>query len=536
MPLDVAANIADHKTLRIAVEQVGAGVLVTDRQGKVVLANPAVLEMTGYSAAELIGRPKQILHSHTHEDSHDQELWNTVLGGGKWEGEIVHRRKDGSRLLVSASISPVLDESGKIERFIEVYVDITEKTRLQEILRQRDKLESLGALASGVAHDFRNILAAIVNHADLARNRLVRDREEASRETVANCLDLILSTAHQAGDLVQRLLDFSSPAKSLTPAPVSVQREVQAVTRILGPGLASSIKLLTHLEDADCWVNAYPLAIQQVLLNLGLNAADAISDQPGFIRIESFATEISDDRPAPFGTSLAPGRYLNLRIIDNGPGIPEAVRDRVFEPFFSTKRRSDRNGLGLAMVARLVTELQGHISFESVLGVGTRFEILLPITDAPEAPVTVPPPEHAPAVFEQERDPGPSSERRASLLFLEDDPAISQGARLILESCGFTVEHCASGKDGLRLITSRVQPFDVVVSDFHLPDMNAVELIQRSIKHCDKQRFVLVSGSMLSEDILGGMRSHVDRIYSKPISYFTVARELHELLGTGTFG
>lgn len=534
MALEVQTSIADHKTLRLAVEQVGAGVLVTDRTGKILLANPAMQEMTGYFGDALIGQPKSILQSHIETDSIDQDLWQTVLAGEKWEGEVVHRRKDGSRLLVSASISPMTDDSGRIERFIEVYVDITEKTRLQEILRQRDKLESLGALSSGVAHDFRNILSAIVNHADLARNRLKASPDEASLRSVADGLDLILSTAHQAGDLVQRLLDFSAPAKSLTPAPVSVRHEIQAVKRILEPGLPADLRLVVHTEDSDCWVNAYPLALQQVLLNLGLNASDAIGDEPGFIRIESFVSEFTAAEPPPLGTDLAPGRYLTLRLIDNGPGIPEAVRDRIFEPFFSTKRRADRNGLGLAMVARLINELDGHISFESALGVGTRFEILLPLTDAPPNPaVSLLEARHSADV-----QPGPASagEARASLLFLEDDPAISQGARLILESCGFTVEHYARGRDGLRVLQSRVEPFDIVLCDFHLPDMDAVELIEQSVKQFQKQRFVLVSGSMLNEDVLGGMRVHVERIYSKPISYFTVARELHELLGTGTSG
>lgn len=517
----------DAQTLRTAVDQVGAAMVVTDIEGIIEFVNPAFLRLTGFSREEVMGRSTRMLKSGAHSRAIYEELWETINEGLVWEGELINRRKDGELYHVSTSIAPVLDESGNIRRFIQVCVDVTEKTKLQEMMRQRDKLESLGALASGIAHDFRNILSAIVSQADLVRTLLESSESLKEGSKMRDSLELILSTAHNAGGLVQRLLDFSAPANSLTPNPVSLKHEVTTVTRILGSTIPPTVKLLTQWENIDQWVNAYPFAIQQVLLNLGLNAADAIGDAEGFIRIEVMPLELSRDHLKVGREGLAPGRYINIRVIDNGPGIPDAVRDKIFEPFFSTKARRDRNGLGLAMVARLMAELHGHISYESALGVGTRFEVLLPLVDAPcktHAPVRmIPTMDDSVATANGRKD-------AASLLFLEDDPTISKGARIILESCGFTVEHYANGSDALKAIANRLTPFDIIVCDFHLPDMTATELIRRVVETSHDQRFVLVSGSMVDESNLGSAHRHVARVFKKPISYFTVARELHDLL------
>jgi PAS domain S-box-containing protein len=534
MPHGSTTQAFEARTLQTAVAQVGAAVVVTDLEGIIEYVNPAFLEMSGYRPEEVVGHSTRLLKSGAHSRTVYEQLWSTVRAGKRWEGELINRAKDGSLYHVSSSIAPVLDESGKARRFIQVCVDITEKTKLHEMMRQRDKLESLGALASGIAHDFRNVLSAIVNQADLARTLLGRAEPTHGHAGVKDSLDLILSTAHHAGELVQRLLDFSAPSRSLTPTPVSLQHEIHTVTRILGSSVPGEVKILTHWEDIDQWVNAYPFAIQQVLLNLGLNAADAIGTRQGFIRLEASPVELAEGRHGGGANGLAPGRYINLRVVDNGPGIPEAVRDKIFEPFFSTKARRDRNGLGLAMVARLVDEMQGHITFESALGVGTRFEVLLPLVEPPAEPLgTIRILADGASPVRPEESGG---EKSASLLFLEDDPTISKGARIILESCGFSVEHYARGQDALKAMAERRRPFDLVLCDYHLSDMNAGELIRRALEVSTPQRFVLVSGSLLDGVELGSLNAHVSRVFKKPISYFTVARELHELLGTAAAG
>jgi PAS domain S-box-containing protein len=527
MPEPTQSTDIDANTLRAAVAQVGAGVVVTNREGLIEYVNPSFLRLSGYEREEVVGQPTRMLKSGAHSRAIYEELWKTISAGQRWQGELINRHKDGSLYHVSCSIAPVFDEAGQIHRFIQICVDITEKTKLQEMMRQRDKLESLGALASGIAHDFRNVLSAIVNQADLARNLLARSDSLSQEAEMRDSLELILSTAHHAGDLVQRLLDFSAPAKSLTPGPVSLQHELTTVTRILESTFHADLKFITQWDDIDRWVNAYPFAVQQVLLNLGMNAADAIGPTEGFIRIEAQPIKLPVEHPTVGEDILAPGDYINIRVIDNGPGIPEAVRDKIFEPFFSTKARRDRNGLGLAMVARLVTELRGHITFESALGVGTRFEVLLPLVDAPAESTS--PVRLIPAIEESANGNG-KKESAATLLFLEDDPTISKGARIILESCGFMVEHYAHGQDALRAIASRPRPFDVILCDYHLPDMNATELIRRALEEKEEQRFVLVSGSAVDEGSLGSVQRHVARVFKKPVSYFTVARELHELL------
>jgi two-component system cell cycle sensor histidine kinase/response regulator CckA len=517
----------DANTLKTAVAQVGASVLVSDRAGMIEYVNPAFLSMSGYEEAEVIGKSTKILKSGAHSRSVYEELWRTISDGLRWEGELINRHKNGSLYHVSCSIAPVFDEVGNISRFIQICVDVTEKTKLQEMLRQRDKLDSLGALSSGIAHDFRNVLAAIVNQADLARNALEKTPGENPRQEVLESLELILRTAHDAGDLVQRLLDFSAPTCSLTTGPVSLTNELETVKRILMSAIRQGIELITNWEDIDYWVKAYPFSIQQVLLNLGMNASDAIGKGEGFVRIEAKPISLSTGHPLVVEEFLTAGRYINIQVIDNGPGIPEAVREKIFEPFFSTKARRDRNGLGLAMVSRLMKELNGHISYDSALGVGTRFEVWLPLLENVDQ-TTLSGRALSPI---KGLEPLPETKRRGvDLLFLEDDPTISKGARIILESCGFTVEHHTEGGEALKAIEGRERPFDVILCDFHLPDMDATELIGRAIKGRQNQRFVLVSGRTIDELELGSVHPYVSRIFKKPVSYFTVARELHELL------
>ncbi|MFP4542033.1 MAG: ATP-binding protein, partial [Opitutales bacterium] len=371
--------------------------------------------------------------------------------------------------------------------------------------------------------------------ADLARSLLAphANQPASAMENVREALQLILSTADSAGDLVQRLLDFSDPSATPKRARVAVDKEILTATRLLALNMPRRVRLTPHLEGRDYWISAPPFSVQQLLLNLIVNAADAIGEEEGFIRVEAGPARIGPAHPL-VGNGLEPGAYVALRIVDNGPGVPESLHRRIFEPFFSTKGRTDRNGLGLAMVQRIVEELDGHITFESALGIGTRFEILLPLLplspERADPPATVDLPGRA--LHSAVVNPSPAENKCvASLLFLEDDPTISQGARIILESCGFRVEHYTCGEEALAAMRAREVPFDLVLSDYHLPDMNADELITQALGFEAEQRFVLVSGSMLDDGQLGDLEEHVSRIFKKPTSYFTIAREIHLLLG-----
>jgi|TARA_B110000438_G_scaffold294036_1_gene334794 CheY-like chemotaxis protein len=278
------------------------------------------------------------------------------------------------------------------------------------------------------------------------------------------------------------------------------------------------------------WISSFPYALQQVCLNLIVNASDAIGERGGFVRVETVPHTLKVTRTTRDGRDLLPGDYAAIRVIDNGPGIPDAVQRKIFDPFFSTKGRNDRNGLGLAMVRQIIEETGGDITFESALGIGTRFEIIIPIVDshgedfAEDAEV-------APIPSTPELHPSEDERTSSSVLFLEDDPTISEGARIILESCGFRVEHYDNGNDGLLALEREGAHFDIVLCDFHLTDMDATEFIRKAVAKGIEKRFVLVTGSLNHTKSIAPEEAYIEEIFEKSISYFTVARRLHAILG-----
>lgn len=405
-----------------------------------------------------------------------------------------------------------------------------DQKKLQDILRQRDKYESLGVLAGGIAHDFRNYLSGIVTQAEIAREHLGKHSENNAGTLAEDALETILNSAKQAGELVRRLLAFSDPGALLEPVPVDLHREVRTVCRLVGLNPAKNTRLINDPDPSELWISSYPYALQQVCLNLIVNAVDAIGDRGGFVRVETSPLTLKVARTTREGRTMAPGKYAAIRIIDNGPGIPDAVRHKIFDPFFSTKGRNDRNGLGLAMVRQIIEETNGDLNFESALGVGTRFEIIIPIVESPVGEVV----EETKSDFIPRLTEGNAAESKqspSSILFLEDDPTISEGARIILESCGFRVEHYDNGHDGLIAIQRPGAHFDLVVCDFHLCDMDATEFIRRSVPLDFVKRYVLVMGSLNHIKRIGPEEAYIEEIFEKPISYFTVAKRLHAILG-----
>ncbi len=341
---------------------------IADAQGKMVYVNPAFERASGYSKEELIGKNPNILSSGRHNKEFWRNVWNTILSGKIWTGEIENRRKNGELLHTQLVISPIIDSSGKVVGFFGAHRDITEQKYLEKQLIHSQKMESIGTLAAGIAHEVGNPLASISSVVQVLQ-RIITDEFALGR------LELIKNQTHRITKIIRDLVDFSRPSNyevQLT----DVNKNLQEAADIVRLGKkARNISFELNLEQQIPLLRLVPDQIIQVFINILLNAVDAIYGHPRFNRDRTI------DRQA--GRIVIETAQQNnsviIQIADSGRGIPEDDLSKIFEPFFTTKKVGEGTGLGLWVSYGIVKSFQGDIKVKSQLGKGTTFAITLPI-------------------------------------------------------------------------------------------------------------------------------------------------------------
>jgi signal transduction histidine kinase len=378
------------------------------------------------------------------------------------------------------------------------------RRRLEEQLRQSQKLEAVGRLAGGVAHDFNNLLMVITGHGELLRRGL--EAEDPRRQK----LDQIMSAADRASRLVRQLLAFSR-SQALERRPVDLNALVSETARMLRPLLGSNISLEMCLQagPAEVWVD--PAKIEQVIVNLALNARDAMPDG-GRLDIGTENRDVDDAGPA------SPGRYAVLSVRDNGAGMDARTRSRVFEPFFTTKSTDERSGLGLAMAYGIVQQTGGHIEVESERGHGTAFHIHLPLADAgaEDGPAEEPPPAAAGG--------------QETILVVEDEASIRELARELLEGLGYGVLCAESGEAALTAAERHSGPIHLVLADVVMPGMEAPALVARLRETRPSTRALYMSGHSGPELARHGFDRGRPDLLPKPFGRDLLARRVREAL------
>ena len=373
----VARDITDLKRadetirrLSTAVGQSPAAVIITDPTGSIVYVNRKFTEITGYSSDEAVGKNPRLLKSGLTSVEQYRQLWSTIQSGATWRGEYRNRRKNGELYWASATIAPVKDESGTITNFVAIQEDVTETRSLEAQLRQAQKMEAVGRLAGGVAHDFNNLLTVITSYSQLLLE------EMAAADPRRADLEEIQRAATGAAGLTRQLLAFSRQ-QVLEPRVLNLNDVLSAagkmLHRLIGEDVALQLTLAPDLGN----VTADPGQIEQVIMNLAVNARDAMPDG-GKLTIETANIDLDASYAAQHAV-VAPGPYVLVTVTDTGCGMDEPTKARLFEPFFTTKPAG--NGLGLYAVARHVGALGGSIQCDSSPGQGTSFTIQLPCMD-----------------------------------------------------------------------------------------------------------------------------------------------------------
>lgn len=436
---------------RSIFQAAGIGIALVDRDGNVLESNPAMLKMLQYSAGELRG--KNLADLTYAEDVPRLGAMQEVISGQRDIFQVEKRclRKDGSLLWGRLTTTPMRGPQGKIDLLLAMLEDVTERKHLEDQLLHSQKMESVGQLAGGVAHDFNNLLTVILGAVYMGLD------DPSLNSGLRGKMQQIAIASERAAKLTEQLLTFSRkrPVELL---PLDVNQLLRDLHVLMGPILGKNIRLSINCYASPAVVRADRGQIEQVLVNLAMNARDAM---PGGGLLKITTTNVTLDAPA--AEELGPGDYVVISVTDTGGGIPEAIRHRVFEPFFTTKQVGKGTGLGLATAYATMAQHRGKLTFNSQEGEGTAFSLYLPATKLP-ASAEVPP------TLRSNHHGGDT------ILVVEDEPAVLALVSEMLEIQGYKVLRASGAEQALQVAASFNASIDLVLTDLALPETNGVKL------------------------------------------------------------
>jgi PAS domain S-box-containing protein len=499
----------NNRLLIAALESAHDGIMITDLQGVILHVNQALEQMTGYTRRELIGQNPRLLKSGVHEAERYEEMWRSILARTSWQGELTNRRKDGSLIEVSLAVSPIVDAQGRLTHFVGIHRDITERRQLERQLLQAQKLQSIGTLAGGVAHEFNNLLAGMNGYAALGL------RQPGITEPVREFLQHITSLSERAAGLTRQLLTFArKPA--LTRQPTDVVDLVRSTAELAARTLLLDVGVEIERGESDVplTVEADANQLQQALINLTLNARDALSDEktrkdvkdvyPVSLRVR--AEKLAWEEPG-FPQNIPPGDYIVVEVVDQGSGMKAEVLGQSLDPFYTTKDVGKGTGLGLPMVFGIVQGHQGHLCIETAPGRGTCVGLYLPrLSDHGTKP--------EPGRFEGEVLE-PENVQGRSILVADDEGAVQDVVRRFLELAGHEVTCVSSGREALELV-AKGRKVDLLILDLMMPREDGAVTFRQIRRDSPHLPVLLCTGLPEAEPTPDLLRSGAAGILRKP--------------------
>jgi PAS domain S-box-containing protein len=516
---------SEHR-FRAMFESAAFGTAVLDLEGRVVSSNRALEEMLGYSAEEMSGGRLGDL-THEYDRARDLELFEELVAGRRDIYRLDKRcsSKTGTILWTSHTVSLVRDADDRPKFAIAMFEDITqrkqaeeERLRLEGQLRQAQKMEAVGQLAGGVAHDFNNLLTAIRGYSEFALNRLGHGDDGLRKD-----IEEIRRSADRAGSLTRQLLAFSRK-QILQPKVLDLNDVISDIEKMVRRLIGEDIEVVTIFGRGLGRVKADPGQLEQVLVNLVVNARDAMPDG-GKMTIETTNVDV-DERFAARHEGLTSGRYVMLGVRDTGHGMDHVTKSRLFEPFFTTKEQGKGTGLGLATVYGIVKQSGGFVLVESDPGRGAAFKILFHrLEDAVDASIP-------------EVDGSVDGRARGSetVLLVEDEDVVRNLVREILQDNGYTVLEARDGVEALELGSRFSEPIHLLVTDVVMPKMSGKELAERLLTLHAETRVLYMSG--YTDGIIGqhGVLDPRTELLQKPFSVSALAEKVRLVLDTPATG
>lgn len=508
---------SERKVHRLAliVEQVSDSIVITDMNGHIEYVNHAFEKTTGYNAKEVLGQKISIVRSGQQQNGVYKDLWETISTGKVWEGRLINKTKQGDLIHEESVIFPVKDQNGSIINYAAVQRNVTNEKSLEQQLSQAQKMEAIGQLAGGIAHDFNNYLTVINGYAELLLTKF-----DKSNPFLSYVNDIHKSGA-QAQNLTRQLLAFSR-RQMITPKIISINQTINNIDKMLRRLISENIELVTILTETEQTVKADPGQIEQILVNLIINARDAIyekKDIQGNNRITITTSVVNlDDKYILTHAGSKSGVHVCISVSDTGIGLNKNEVTKVFEPFYTTKHESRGTGLGLSTVYGIVKQNGGSIYVYSEPGLGATFKIYWPVIQGLLS-------------FEPINNLNQSSIRGSEhVLLVEDDESVRNFTLTALENLGYNVICASNGIQALRIIKLDNENIDLVITDSVMPKMGGTKLMDNIAKIKPAIKVLFISGYTNNEIAERGELIDGINFLQKPFSVTGLGQKIRQIL------
>jgi PAS domain S-box-containing protein len=492
---------------RSLFEGVVHGIYRVGLDGQFLEVNPALVAMLGYNAAADVLKLNAATDVHVYRREDSPPLVQKWLQEKRIEDEVTWRRRDGTIITVRLNGRTLTDEQGVAQSFEFIAEDVTERRSQEQELRQVQKIEAVGQLAGGIAHEFNNYLGVILGYSEF----LVE--EAGTNECLRRAVAEIKAATQRAASLTRQLLAFSRK-QVLEPAILDLNQVIWEAHKLLRRLVPANIEIVPVLDRALGRVKADSGQIQQILINLAVNARDAMP-QGGKVTIETANTEL-DESYCSQHLGAQPGAHVMLTVRDTGSGMDAETLPRVFEPFFTTKEKGKGTGLGLSTIYGIVKQSGGHIDVESSLSKGTVFRIYLPRAEAQVA-------QSEPTVTQPQELGG-----SASILVVEDETALRRLICLSLETHGYKVLAAKDGAEAIEICQRSPSQIHLILSDIMMPHVNGLQLRERAATLCPDAKFLFMSG--YSEEFVENVWAQGCAFLEKPFLPDELVGKVRELL------
>lgn len=497
------------RKLSQAIEQSPVSIIITDARGNIEFVNSTFTQITGYSYDEAIGKNPRILKSGATSTEGYHKLWKNISSGRVWRGEFYNRKKSGELFWEYATISPVRNPDNIITHYVAVKEDITQRKKLEDQLHQAQKMEAIGQLAGGVAHDFNNMLGVIIGHSDL-----VLDLFDPTHPLFSNLVE-IRNAARRSADLTRQLLAFARK-QTIVPKVLDLNASIEGMLKILRRLIGEGIELVWRPEGKIWPVKVDPSQIDQIMANLCVNARDAIAGV-GKIIIETKNAFFDDDYSFEHPGAV-PGKYVQVTVTDTGTGMDQETLGKIFEPFYTTKDKGKGTGLGLATVYGVVKQNDGFINVYSESGYGSTFKIYLPrhVATAGQTMKTTP--------------SSAAGQGNETILVVEDESAILSMVKLMLESYGYRILTASTPGEARHVANEHTGEIHLLITDVVMPEMNGQDLLNAINQIYPEIPGLFMSG--YSGDVIAhhGVLDEGVNFIQKPFSKHALAAKVRQVL------
>lgn len=497
--------------LSSAIEHAGESIVITDKRGIIEYVNPAFVKITGFSTTEAIGKTPRILKSGNQDASFYSAMWKTIMAGKVWNGKVIDRRKDGSFFPAMLTISSITNINDKITHYVGIHADLTEQENLEQQFHQSQKMEAIGTMVGGIAHNFNNMLAGISGNIYLAKMKVRKNPEVVQRLT--NIEDL----SRRAAEMIEQLLAFARKSM-VRMQQISLTTLVTETLKLLSASVPENITICQDICTDDLPIKGDATLLHQVLANLINNARDAVDniDKPCItIKLESFQ---ADALFVQHHSDIDDGIYAHLSIMDNGMGIAKKHIKHLFDPFFTTKEQGKGTGLGLSMVYGAIKTHGGLMDVESEEGQGTIFHIYLPLLEIEK--IDIKPEQKQKTVIGHGE----------LILLADDEQVVRETTADVLESLGYKVLQAQDGQQAIDAFAAHQYDISLAILDVVMPYGGGVQLAKSIRKINANIPILFLTGYDLNHVFKDDEQIANCVLFAKPVDFDALSHSIRNLL------